>query len=193
METPSSMAGPSRDRDAENETDIRLMTETANGNPDAFSELVRRHQGPLMNFFRRTGVSTEAEDLAQQAFLRLYRYRNRYRPTARFTTFLYLVARQVRTDALRRRKRAADLVAGMANMEFANEGPSSAQDEATARMEEALRKLPGRMRDVVVLGILQGLGYEEIGAVLRIPVGTVKSRMFNALRRMRAEMRENRS
>ena len=177
--------------DAENAEDIRLMLEAKNGRQEAFAALVRRHQRALMNFFCRTGVSMEAEDLVQQSFLRLYRYRNRYQPSAKFTTFLYLIARQVRTDALRKRKRGVELAEKVADAAPSDEPPSPAQADVTARTEEALGRLPEGMRDVVVLGILQSLGYEEVGRILRIPTGTVKSRMFSALRRLRADIGES--
>jgi RNA polymerase sigma-70 factor (ECF subfamily) len=144
-----------------------------------------------MNFFRRTGVTTDAQDLVQQTFLRLYRYRGRYRPSAKFTTFLYLLARQVRTDLFRKKMRLREVADGLTHEKEPDPDPSAAASDTTARMEEALRRLPDGMRDVVVMGIMQGMGYEDIGRVLRIPTGTVKSRMFNALRKLRADIEES--
>jgi len=165
------------------------MLETSEGSHDAFAALVRRHQAPLMNFFRHTGVTTDAEDLVQQTFVRLYRYRDRYRPSAKFTTFLYLLARQVRTDLFRKKMRLPEVADGLPHEAEPDPGPSPATDEMTARTEEALGRLPEGMRDVVVMGILQDMSYEDIGRALRIPTGTVKSRMFNALRKLRADIR----
>ena len=157
------------------------------GQHAAFERLVRRHQQPLLNFFLRSGVDWDAEDLVQQTFIRLYGYRQRYRPRAKFTTFLYLLARQVRIDELRRRRRQkrlreqareqAELAAAAA--------PAAADVGFSDELQQALGRLSPRHREVVVLGVLQELEYAEIARILKIPVGTVKSRMFNGLRDLR--------
>jgi len=166
--------------------DFALMAAVQAGRRDAFAVLIGRHQTKLVNFFRRLGAYHEAEDLAQETLLRLYRYRHRYRPTAKFTTFLYTLARHAWADHLRRlRKRELWVARG------APEQPASderAQHQARARLDAqvALQQLPEKLRSVVVLSLYQGLRYEDIAAVLDIPVGTVKSRMFLALNRLRA-------
>ncbi len=152
----------------------------------AFETLVRKHQRPLLNFFIRAGVTTDAEDLVQQTFIRLYRYRNRYRARAKFTTFLYLLARQVWIDELRRRKRRQRLSDGLKaepTPEPRAPTPALADD-----LQQALAGLSERLRAVVTLGVLQELAYPEIARILKIPVGTVKSRMFNGLRELRARL-----
>ncbi|MCL1921894.1 MAG: RNA polymerase sigma factor [Kiritimatiellaeota bacterium] len=154
----------------------------------AFSVLVRRHEKKLLNFFLRSGVQYDAEDLVQQTFLRLYRYRNRYSPSAKVTTFLFLLARQVWIDELRKRKRRERLAEGLAE-EMGQQTAVSAADEVaaagTADIAGALAKLPEGMRLVVELGVYQDLPYAEIAEILGIPQGTVKSRMFNALAQLR--------
>jgi len=160
------------------------------GQHAAFERLVRRHQQPLLNFFLRSGVDWDAEDLVQQTFIRLYGYRQRYRPRAKFTTFLYLLARQVWIDELRRRRRRqrlreqareqAELAAAAA--------PAVADAGFSDELQQALGRLSPRHREVVVLGVLQELEYAEIARILKIPVGTVKSRMFNGLRDLRRHL-----
>jgi len=173
-------------------TDVQLMQQAAEGSRAAFEALVRRHQQPLLNFFWRMGVYTDAEDLVQETMVRVYRWRGRYRPTAKFTTFLYTVARNVMLDAWRRSKRRAELAE-----ELQAEG-RDADDGGMARarlrldVQPALRRLPEKLRSVVVLNVYQGLRYEEIGRILRIPEGTVKSRMFTALGRLK-EMFDDRT
>jgi RNA polymerase sigma-70 factor (ECF subfamily) len=172
--------------------DVALMARVRDGDRDAFVTLVRRHQQPLMNFFWRLGVHTgDAEDLAQETFIRLYRYRFRYRPRAKFTTFLYLLARQVRIDALRRAKRREALAGELENEQRTREQETDAARHRAREAADAVRRLPEAMRLVVTLSLNQGLRYEEIGEALGIPVGTVKSRMFNALRRLRDELGTN--
>lgn len=168
-----------------------LMLRACQGDCEAFTELVRRHQRPLMNFFRRCGVQTDAEDLVQQTFIRLYRYRDRYQPSAKLTTFLYLLARQVWIDEIRRRQRTERLRKGLE----AEPRPEAVADgtgpeHGSMDIEAALAALPEGMRMVVVMSIYQNMVYEDIALALRIPVGTVKSRMFNALRLLRQAMEE---
>lgn len=128
--------------------------------------------------------------MAQDTFVRLYRYRKRYRPAAKLTTFLYLLARQVWIDALRRGgRRQAATEKLQHEMETATQ-PSPVQTDAVGQVEEALLALPETMRLVVVMSFYQGMKYDEIGKALGIPEGTVKSRMFHALRRMREHVHD---
>ncbi len=160
------------------------------GQREAFELLVNRHQQPLLNFFLRSGVDRDAEDLVQQTFIRLHRYRRRYRPRARFTTFLYLLARQVWIDELRRRRRLQRLRdQARQQAELAAAADTAPMDEGFSdELQQALDSLSPRHREVVVLGVLQELEYAEIARILKIPVGTVKSRMFNGLRDLRRHL-----
>lgn len=166
-------------------SDGELMDGARAGDQAAFAALVRRHQGPLLNFFRRLGAGTDAEDLAQEVFVRLYRYRGRYVRSAKFTTFLYTLARHTWADHWRRAKRRERI------QERAEEEGPRADDAAAARAgraldaQQALALLPEKLRMVLVMSLYQGLKYSEIAEALRIPEGTVKSRVFLALRRLR--------
>ena len=173
--------------------DAILMQRVRDDDRDAVAVLVKRHEKMLLNFFARSGVQYDCEDLVQQTFLRLYRYRTRYVATAKVTTFLFLLARQVWIDELRRRKRHERLVAGLAaEPQPAMAGAGAAEATASGEMDlaRALASLPEGLRQVVELGVYQDLPYAEVGAILGIPVGTVKSRMFNALAKLRAFLEE---
>lgn len=170
---------------ASGDEDVALMLRVKAGDREAFEPLVRRHRQPLLNFFARMGAYRDAEDMAQDTFVRVFRYRRRYRPRAKFTTFLYTVARHVWLDALRKARRRD---AGLAKLE-AEQPPA---DDRTGRqaglrldVRAALDSLPEKLRAVVVLAVYQGLRYEEIARILRVPAGTVKSRMFTAMGRLR--------
>lgn len=170
-------------------SDEELMIFASEEKLDAFEALVRRHQTSVVNFFRRMGVYNDAEDLAQETFVRLFQARKRYQITAKFTTFLYVIARRICLDYFRHQKRETD---GMERLTqyLCVEEEHNVPNEMAGRALEALEKLPEKMKMVVILNIYQGLKYEEIAEVMKIPVGTVKSRMFNALRKIREEIEE---
>ena len=170
--------GPERD-------DWALMAAVRADDAAAFEALIRRHQSALVNFFRRLGAHTEAEDLAQVTFLRVYRYRARYRPSAKFTTFLYTLARHAWADHLRQAAKR-ERIAARGRTELP-ERDDAAAEAARQRLDAqtALAALPEKLRLVVVMSLYQGLRYEDIGAALGVPVGTVKSRMFLAMARLR--------
>ena len=171
--------------------DRALMLRACAGEREAFAILVARHQQPLLNFFRRAGVYTDAEDMVQQTFIRLYRYRDRYRPSAKLTTFLYLLARQVMIDEARRRRRRERFQESWQEETEQVAAPDTGPKAGRLDLDMALATLPEALRLVVVMGIYQQMPYADIATVLRIPVGTVKSRMFNALRQLRRVLEES--
>ena len=168
--------------------DADLMLAAAKGDDAAFEKIVLRHQKPLLNFFCRLGVPiSDAEDLAQQTFVRLHRYRASYERTAKFTTYLYLLARQVRVDEIRRRVRA-ERTRDAFRAEVDYREPLPGDDPAPCLRDDlqgALDQLDEPHREVVVLGLLRELPYQEVAEILGVPVGTVKSRMHHALRKLR--------
>lgn len=166
-------------------SDIELMKRARAGDQEAFAALIRRHQAPLLNFFRRLGAYREAEDLAQEVFVRLYRWRERYVERAKFTTFLYTLARHAWADHGRRAARR-ERIAERAKTELPDVD-DGAWPRVAARLDaqQALARLPEKLRVVLVMSLYQGLRYEEIAEALGIPQGTVKSRVFLALRRLR--------
>ena len=144
----------------------------------------RKFEKNLLNFFWRQGVSyTEGEDLVQETYLRLWKYRREYNPVAKPSTFLFLMARQVRIDALRRQTRRANREESWAKEQPTSEGPKAFGVREDVRW--ALAKLSEPLRDVIELGVFQDLPYAEVGEILGIPVGTVKSRMHNALKELK--------
>jgi RNA polymerase sigma-70 factor, ECF subfamily len=167
--------------DREQDLGLALMLAVSGGCEASFTALVRQHQNPLLNFFARMGASSDCEDLVQETFVRLYRYRLQYKPSARFTTFLYHLARHVWADRGRKIVRIERLGSAVQNeMEIASqctpERPGDAVD-----VESALDRLSPKLREVIVLNIYQGLRYQEVADVLGIPLGTVKSRINLAL------------
>jgi len=165
--------------------DVQVMLRVQAGELDAFTRLVERHQKPLLNFFRRMGVNMEAEDMVQETLVRVYNYREKYRPAARFTTFLYTVARHVWLDSVRRKSRFLDFFKKEQVILPATDDGGLRGARLRMDVEAALGRLPEKMRAVIVLSVFQGLQYEAIAEVLGVPVGTVKSRVFNALEQLK--------
>ena len=166
-------------------SDEELMLKAADKDKNAFSLLVMRNQEKLVNFFRKMGDYSHAEDLAQETFVRLYNYRDKYQPKAKFKTFLFLMARYRWMDHCRhldRKKKASDILEQEHEMIY----PTTGDDlqDIHYRAVEALGRLSNEMREVVVLNIYQGLKYAEIAEVLEVPLGTVKSRMFKAMAKL---------
>jgi RNA polymerase sigma-70 factor (ECF subfamily) len=170
-------------------SDVELMRLLREDREEALRVLVERHQQNLVNFFRRLGADVhEAQDGAQETFLRLFRYRDRYRPTAPFRSFLYTLARHAWVDATRRSERQRAVPLGgrediPGELDVRRDGHLNLEDRLD--LEQALEELPEHLRWTIVLSVHQGLSYGEIAEVLQIPVGTVKSRIFYAIRRLR--------
>lgn len=144
----------------------------------------KKFEKNLLNFFWRQGVSySEGEDLVQETYLRLWKYRHEYKPTAKLSTFLFLMARQVRIDALRRQVRRENREEDWGREQPTSEGPKAFGVREDVRW--ALCRISEPLRDVIELAVFQDLPYAEVGEILGIPVGTVKSRMHNALKELK--------
>ena len=164
------------------------MELSAKGSEIAFAEIVQRYQDVLLNFFLRSGVShVDGQDLAQRTFLRLWRYRKKYTAKgAKFTTFLFMLARQESIDFFRaeaRRRVQEDALAHAAAELAPVTGAASPQPGEKVR--RAMGRLTPTLREAVELVVFQDMPYAEAGAVLGVPLGTVKSRIFNALKRLK--------
>ena len=151
---------------------------------EALMAEARKFEKNLLNFFGRQGVSSsDGEDLVQETYLRLWKYRREYKPTAKLSTFLFLLARQVRIDALRRQARRENR-----EESWGKDQPVEAPPPAFGVREDvrwALGRLSAPLREVVELGVFQDLPYAEVAEILEIPIGTVKSRMHNALKELK--------
>lgn len=171
--------------------DVALMREVAAGSQEAFAALVRQYQDPLLNFFTRMGAHLDGEDLVQETFLRVFRYREKYQARARFRTFLYVLARHVWADRCRKRMRKERLLSFLrADTEIRESAPPDDPAAHSMDVQAALNRLSPKLKDVLVLNVYQGLRYQEIADVLGVPLGTVKSRINLALGAMRRLLHE---
>lgn len=165
----------------------------------AFGKLALRWEQPIRRLCERmTGDAHKAEDLAQEAFARVFARRMNFEPDARFSTFLWRVALNLCYDELRRRQRRAEfsldeLVDDEAVAVSAEESSPASHLEERERgdfVRAALQRLPEHQRAVVVLRHYEGLKFREIAEVLEIPEGTVKSRMAEALDHLAVLLKE---
>ena len=183
--------------------DTELIDAIKGAKIGAFTALVDRHQRSLINFFYHLGSDRQgAEDCAQEVFLRLHRHLATYEPEAKFTTFLYRVARNLWIDRLRSAAVHGKLVSLEApsgpgedrtlRERVSGGGPSPVEilskRETEAALKRAIEQLPDDQKTVLVLSEMQGLKYQDIAAVLEIPVGTVKSRMHTAMEKLKEMM-----
>jgi len=154
-------------------SDESLMLEFQRGSREAFEELFARYREPLYGFFRRRLDSGErAEDLAQETFLVVIRRTSRYEPRALVRTYLYSIA--LKLLASERRKQARNAPPSQA------EPASKDAGEAALWVRQGLEKLQSSEREILMLREYEQLSYSEIAGLLRIPVNTVRSRLFRA-------------
>jgi len=174
---------------AQTDPDAALMLRVKRGNRAAFTELVEKYKQPVMNFiFRTLRDETEAEDLAQNVFLQVYKSRRRYEQTAKFSTWLFTIARNLCLNELRRRSRHP--------AESLEEKPVENEDQPRQQFEdksqiappekllhgeleqkilEALDGLPENQRSAILLCRQEDLSYEEIAGILGCSLSATKS------------------
>jgi len=156
------------------EPDPQTVMAARGGDVRAFEQLVRRYQGDVWRLCRHlVGDASAADDATQDAFVRAYRFLPRYRGEAKFSTWLFSIARNCARDELRRagrRQRVAD--------SLGRDRASLPADETLGvEVREALIALPLELREPIVMIDLFGTSYREVSALLKVPEGTIKSRV----------------
>lgn len=179
--------------------DLALMLKVKSGDMEAFRELVEVHQSRVIGTVcKMLGDDTDSEDLSQQVFIRVWKSADRYQPTAKFTTWLFKITRNLVFNELRRRKRHpgfsmdAELEPGEAPRELEDvHAPSPStellEDELQTAIQKAIDALPETQRMAVILRRYEELSYQEIGDILGLSVSAVKSVLFRA----RAELKDH--
>ena len=174
-----------------------LVDAAVAGDRDAFDALVTRYQVPILGLARAllTG-SPDAEDVAQEIFVRAWRSLKGFRGDCPFKSWLYRIAVNVVISHQRRLMRERRLFRAPAAHDPARDAdrvavPSDSQPDVVLRMtiDEALAQIPFENRTAIVLRDVQGLDYREIAQALRVPIGTVESRIFRARQRLRTLLR----
>lgn len=170
-------------------SDEELISEFQNENEAAFNILVGRYKDPLTNFvYRFTGDWDDCNDVVQETFIRVFRNRHSYKPVAKFSTWLYTIATNLARTQLRRRKVRKYLSFGFRDQQEGE--PVYDIPDSTSRtdalvesslkeesIQKALDALPEKYREIIILRDVQELSYEEIAAITKLNIGTVKSRI----------------
>jgi RNA polymerase sigma-70 factor (ECF subfamily) len=169
--------------------DSDLVAATLAGNSEAFGTLVERYDRAVFNLTLRTlRDREEAKDTTQETFFKAFRSLRTFRPTAKFSTWIFAIAYHACCDRLARRKRYSD--AELPDRADPNPGPEllAERRDETGRLRAAIDALPDKYRVAVTLYHLQGRQYEEIARVLDLPMGTVKTHLFRAKELLRKRL-----
>ena len=179
-----------RARQESQPTDEELIARFQNGDAYAFDLLVRRYKDPLLNFiYRFLGDLVESEDIVQETFYRVYKNKHYYKEVAKFSTWIYTIAGNLAKTELRRRKRRRVFsihkeTAAEKELELPDLQSDPEKEVNTIVTEKIIQKaitsLPQKFRQVIVLRDIQGFSYEEISGIIKVPLGTVKSRVNRA-------------
>ncbi|PIV63622.1 MAG: RNA polymerase subunit sigma-24 [bacterium (Candidatus Ratteibacteria) CG01_land_8_20_14_3_00_40_19] len=184
------------------DADCELMLQVKKGEVAAFNQILEKYQGPIINFvYRFVGSREKAEEIAQEVFLRIYLARGRYRVRAKFSTYIYRIAKNLSLNTLRKRKlRIISLNQpipgknGEIEREFADSSQISpaevlAKKEAGARVKKALDSLPAPQKTAIILNRYNDLSYEEIGKVMNLSLPAVKSLLHRAKESLRKRLK----
>jgi RNA polymerase sigma-70 factor (ECF subfamily) len=156
-------------------SDEALMLEFQSGSRAAFEELFARYHKPLYGFFgRRLNNSGRAEDLAQETFLAVIRGASRYEPRALVRTYLFGIALKLLAEERRKMLMTGKLV------QSAPEPQTGGTPERVLWVRQAMEKLDAPDREILMLREYEQLSYSDIAELLRIPVNTVRSRLFRS-------------
>jgi RNA polymerase sigma-70 factor (ECF subfamily) len=184
-------------------TDVQLMLEVKAGDEQSFELLLRKYRTPLVNFlYRMVRDTAVAEDLAQEVFLRVYRAREQYAPSAKFTTWMFRIATNLALNSVRdNRHRQMEISMDQSvdtgedelpGLEVPDRAPSVEQElVARSRSEmivKAIHRLPEKQRAAVLLHKYQELDYDEIARVLECSESALKSLLFRAYESLRVEL-----
>ena len=185
---------PSRDESASAslpDADSALMLRVREGDERALAELIDKWKTPLVNFFYRSlGSYGQAEDLAQMTFVRIYRSASRYEPKAKFSTYLFHIARRLLINEYRHRQRKPLETVDPAELPAVCDDTAGRDvSEIEEAFNQALANLPEKHATALLLLKQQELSYEEIAEMMDASVGAVKTWIFRARTQLKEELK----
>lgn len=186
----------------EQDDDIGLMLAFQKGDESCFEKILNKYEKPLINFiYRFVGNQVDAEDLAQEVFLRIYKAKNNYKPKAKFTTWLYKIATDLSIDYQRKRKVETvplDRPVGTDEGEIVRETPDISQktpdvlvekEQVNKIIKSCLLSLPTNQRLAISLRVYENKSYKEISKILGCSISAVESLIFRARQNLKEKLR----
>ena len=180
-------------------SDEQLMSLFQEGDENAYIELVNRYKDKLINFiFNYLGDLDSSEDVVQETMIKLYQKKHYYKEIAKFSTWLYTIAKNLANTELRKRKqRKTTLLSQFSKDDKTYELPSNdpepgqeiQTDIVNKIIKDAVDQLSEKFKIVIVLRDIEGLSYEEISEIINVPIGTVKSRINRARLQLQVELK----
>ena len=180
-------------------SDEQLMLLFQGGNENAYIELVNRYKDKLINFiFNYLGDIESSEDVVQETMIKLYQKKHYYKEIAKFSTWLYTIAKNLANTELRKRKqRKTTLLSQFSKDDKMYDLPSNdnevgqeIQTEIVSKIiREAVDQLSEKFKTVITLRDIQQLSYEDISEIIDVPIGTVKSRINRARLQLQVELK----
>ena len=180
-------------------SDEQLMSLFQGGDENAYIELVNRYKDKLINFiFNYLGDLESSEDVVQETMIKLYQKKHYYKEIAKFSTWLYTIAKNLANTELRKRKqRKTTLLSQFSKDDKTYELPSNDPepgqeihtDIVNKIIRDAVDQLSEKFKIVIVLRDIQGLSYEDISEIINVPIGTVKSRINRARLQLQVELK----
>ena len=182
-----------------NYTDEKLMSLFQGGDENAYIVLVNRYKDKLINFiYHYLKDSESAEDVVQETMIKLYQKKHYYKEIAKFSTWLYTIAKNLANTELRKRKnRKTTLLSQFSNDDKTYEIPSDdleigqqvQTDVVNEIIKDAVNQLSEKFKIVIILRDIQEISYEEISGIIGVPIGTVKSRINRARLQLQVELK----
>jgi RNA polymerase sigma-70 factor (ECF subfamily) len=184
--------------------DITLMLEFKSGKAEAFNRLVDKYSKPVINYiFRFTGSREDAQDLAQDVFIRVYSAAKNYTPSAKFTTWLYRMANNISIDYIRKKKfrgshasidehmesKAGEMKAAVADEKIRPVDEAMESEEAGEKVRDALQSLPDNQRAAIIMKIYDDRPYAEIAQILGTSEASVESLLLRARQTLKAKLK----
>ncbi len=193
------MNSPEREKYEASE-DAHLMARVGKGDEEAFATLVEKYQDPVVGTVAKMlGSPTEAEDIAQQVFVRVWKSAKRYKPKAKFTTYLFTITRNLVFNETRRKRNKLQVSIEEQGddwgKQYADDRTSSPSEESLRaeliqKVDAAIAKLPKKQRMSIVLRRYEDMPYEDIADVLGTSISAVKSHLFRARAFLKEELKE---
>lgn len=183
-----------------NEQDVELMNRVRDGDVGAFERLVELHQRSVIGTVAKMlGNPSEAEDIAQQVFIRIWKSASRYEPQAKFTTWLFTITRNLVFNEVRRRQRKPTVSVDereesthrtVEDLQTASPDDEMLHSELEEAVDRAIQALPEKQRMAVILRRYEEMPYEEIAVVLSMSVPAVKSLLFRARTQLKESLQK---